>query len=85
MRCSALRHQVSDELRYTHPDHRSEDLLYVPEGRPCGRRPAAAVLSRQHHGDRVGVPFSPPGRAVQLREQASRRSGRNEEALSRRG
>jgi hypothetical protein len=46
MRCSALRHQLSDELRDTHPDHRSEDLLDVPQGRPCGRPPAAAVLGR---------------------------------------
>jgi hypothetical protein len=85
MRYSALRLQVSDELRDTHPDHRSEDLLYLPQGRPCGRPPPAAVLGRQHHGDRVGVPFSPPGRATQLREQASRRLWRNEEAPSRRG
>jgi hypothetical protein len=35
---------------------RSADIHLQPQGRPCGRPPAAAVLGRQHHGDQGGTP-----------------------------
>jgi hypothetical protein len=52
MRCSALRHQLSDELRDTHPDHRSEDLLDVPQGHPAdGSTTATGSVYRSHRPD----------------------------------
>jgi hypothetical protein len=32
------------------------DFSLHPQGRPCGRPPAAAVLGRHPHGDRGGTP-----------------------------
>jgi hypothetical protein len=42
-------------------------------------------MGQQPANARVGVPFSPPGRATQLRSMHRDARGRNEEAPSRRG
>jgi hypothetical protein len=49
---SNARHQAGETSGQTspgghHPDHRSKNFLYHPQGRPCGRPPPAAVLGRQ--------------------------------------